>query len=190
MSGEAAEGKDQQPAQQPGDDSKSIAAENKRLREIASRYDAIVKDREAKESEAAAKRGEWEKLAEQHRAKADALAKELDARNGAYAELEAHIKGQVSAALEGIEDEPLRKQWSSALDGLPPIKQHQMLAALESARRRDVAAPSERTGASGRQAGEARTPTRAELAGSDPTARRQLLTELLPALGLRPPARE
>lgn len=190
MSGEEAAEKTQTPAQ-PGIDEGGLAAENKRLRVIAERFNALQKEREASEAEAAAKRGEWERLAKQHRAEADTLAKELDARNAAYEELEAHIKGQVSSALEGIDDEPLRKQWSTALDGLPPIKQHQMLAALQSARRaQEVAAPSERTGATGRKAGDARQPTRAELAGADPTARRQLLTELLPALGLRPPARE
>ena len=134
-----------------GDDTAHLRREVERLtKALASRQAAEVEARAAAEQaerDAAAKRGEWERLYGEEQARGRTLAEKLAAETGARERYEAHLRERIESAVAGA-PEAARATWKAALEGLDPLKAHHVLAALQSAAP-TASAPTPKPGAAG-----------------------------------------
>jgi hypothetical protein len=120
-----------------------LEAENARLtKALADRQ----REREALEKNEAEKRGEYEKLYGETKAKAETLAQQLAAEQKQRTAYEEHLKGEVKKALESVEDETARTEAEKALEGLDPLRQRSLLALMLTGRQPPI---SPRAGAPG-----------------------------------------
>lgn len=126
---------------------------------------------DASERDAAAKRGEWEKLYGESEAKGKTLAEQLEQERGKRESYEKLLSERVESSLKSVEDAELRKTWKGALEGLDPAAQLRTLDALQATAGK-VKPTTARPGAVGR--GNKRTIYLRELSQNTPQTRRAL----------------
>lgn len=101
-----------------------------RLEKIAAKYDASVKGEEDRKRKAAEEQGEWRRLHDEAEARASAVEAEKAALAERLSGYEEHLREQVNASLQAIEDAEARKRISAAIDGLEPMRAHAVVAAM------------------------------------------------------------
>jgi hypothetical protein len=182
-SGNAGQG---QQGSQSGDSSarlERLERENARLVKALEKREldekAAQEKASAAEREAAAKKGEWEKLYGEEKAKGSSLAEQLKTERERREGYERLLNDRVDSALKGIEDKELKKKWESAMDGLSPDAKLRTLDALLETAGRSAPNPTPRPGAPGKSK---ILLDKTLLAGNGPaseTARRDLALKIL-----------
>ncbi len=105
---------------------------------------------EEKDREAAAKRGEWEKLYGEEKTKGKTMAEQLEGERKARGELEDFLRSRTKQALDAA-PEDVRKSWKAALEAQPSaIAAQTTLDALIATMGASQQSPSPRPGAPGR----------------------------------------
>lgn len=140
---------------------------------LAKREEAEAKAKakaEADGREAAAKRGEWERLYGEEQAKGKTLSEQLEGERTKRESYERLLSERIESSLKAVEDTELRKTWKGALDGLSPDAQLRMLDALQATAGKTKPATT-RPGAAGRSK---RTIDLRELSQNTPQTRQRL----------------
>lgn len=123
---------DQKPDPKPPDHGalaarlEKLEAENVRLQQ---QLTAGQSAKEAAEKAAAEKRGEWEKLYGEEKAKGTTLAQQLAEEQQRRQSYEEHLSARVKSALAEV-PEGERPRWEQALKGLDPLRQDGILELL------------------------------------------------------------
>jgi len=106
------------------------AKDLERLEKIAAKYDARLKDDEARERKRAEEQGEWKRLHEEAEGRAKAVEAEKAKTAAKLEAYEAHIRSQVEQTVKAIEDSEARKRVEAAIDGLDPVKADEVVRAM------------------------------------------------------------
>ena len=107
-----------------------LKGQSKELEKLQAQLAELNNSKAAAEKAAAEKNGEFEKLYRESQENAKALEGETKAERERRERYEAHLKSEIEGRVSKIEDKAQREKLLKALDGLDPLKQHELLAAF------------------------------------------------------------